>query len=77
MDNALVGILRVLIEGGGEAMSIRKVSRLGKVDYKTAYTGIRKGWSAWKSWATRLTAASSASRARLFSGRSMGGGRMP
>lgn len=40
MDNALVRILRVLIEGSGEAMSIRKASRLGKMDYKTAYTGI-------------------------------------
>jgi len=40
MANEILRILRLLIESGGERLSIRRISLLRKVNYKTAYNAV-------------------------------------
>lgn len=42
MVNELISILRLLIENQGEILSIRKISQLRKINYKSAYNVITK-----------------------------------
>lgn len=42
MANEILKVLKLLIERNGEKLSIRKISKLRKVNYKTAYNAVMK-----------------------------------